>query len=164
MRLEPQPIDIRDVARASLETVRPTAIAKGVAIDAKLPPSPCEVSGDPARLQQVLWNLLSNATKFTPGGGRIGLTVRESNSAILIEVSDTGIGISSELLPHVFERFWQADSTTTRVHGGLGLGLSLVRHIVELHGGEVNVSSSGEGRGTIFTVTLPARARDFARA
>jgi PAS domain S-box-containing protein len=156
LRLGLQPVDACDVARLSLETIRPTAAAKGVLLDEDIPRSSCIVSGDPARLQQVIWNLLSNAIKFTPSGGTVALRVGDNAASVTIEVEDTGVGIPAEFLPHVFERFWQADSSTTRVHGGLGLGLALVRHIAELHGGEVHASSEGEGRGSRFTVTLPA--------
>jgi PAS domain S-box-containing protein len=156
LRLSLQPVDVCDVARLSLETIRPTAAAKGVTLETSIPSASCIVSGDPARLQQIVWNLMSNAIKFTPSGGSVVLRVREAPSTVVIEVEDTGAGIRPEFLPHVFERFWQADSSTTRVHGGLGLGLALVRHIAELHGGEVRVTSPGEGRGATFTVTLPA--------
>jgi signal transduction histidine kinase len=117
------------------------------------------VSGDPARLQQVIWNLLSNAIKFTPAGGSVALAIRPLKGSVAIEVRDTGIGIVRASLPRVFERFWQADSTSTRSHSGLGLGLALVRHIVELHGGEVRAESDGPERGSRFTVTLPAATR-----
>src|SRR5207247_2770206 len=113
---------------------------------------------DPARLQQVIWNLLSNAAKFTPSGGTIMLAVRRDERSVTIEVKDTGIGIHPSFLHRVFERFWQADSTSTRVHTGLGLGLALVRHIVEVHGGEVEARSEGEGQGSTFLIRLPARA------
>jgi CheY-like chemotaxis protein/anti-sigma regulatory factor (Ser/Thr protein kinase) len=113
------------------------------------------VAGDPARLQQVIWNLLSNAIKFTPKGGRVQVRLERVNSHIEITVADTGAGISPAFLPYVFDRFRQADGTTTRQHGGLGLGLAIVRHIVELHGGTVRVESPGEGHGTTFTVSLP---------
>jgi CheY-like chemotaxis protein len=155
-QLEWQETDVCEVARLSLETMRSTALVKGVALEAEIPDSGCVVSGDPARLQQVMWNLLSNAIKFTPPGGTVLLTVEASGPSIGIEVRDTGIGISTAFLPHVFERFWQADSTSKRAHGGLGLGLALVRHIVELHGGEVEARSEGEGCGATFVVRLPA--------
>jgi CheY-like chemotaxis protein len=113
------------------------------------------VSGDPVRLQQVIWNLLSNAIKFTPRGGRVQVRLERINSHIEIAVSDTGIGIKPEFLPHVFERFRQADQKTTRQHGGLGLGLSIVHHLVELHGGTVDAESPGEGQGATFVVKLP---------
>jgi CheY-like chemotaxis protein len=113
------------------------------------------VSGDPDRLQQVIWNLLSNAVKFTPRGGRVQVRLQRINSHIEISVSDTGIGIRADFLPHLFERFRQADSTTTRAHGGLGLGLAIARQIVELHGGTIHALSSGEGKGATFRVELP---------
>ncbi len=113
------------------------------------------VSGDPARLQQVVWNLLTNAVKFTPKGGRVQVLLERVNSHIEISVSDTGIGIRPEFLPHVFERFRQADSSTTRRHGGLGLGLAIVKQLVELHGGTVRAKSPGEGQGSTFVVSLP---------
>jgi signal transduction histidine kinase/integral membrane sensor domain MASE1 len=159
LRLEWQRANICDVARLSIETIRPTAMAKGIILNVDIPEDACAVYGDPARLQQVLWNLLSNAIKFTPSGGIVTLAVRVSDSAAAIQVSDTGIGMSTASLPRLFERFWQADSSSTRVHGGLGLGLALVRHIVEIHGGEVSASSAGEGLGSTFTVKLPLRAR-----
>jgi PAS domain S-box-containing protein len=160
LRLEWQEADLCEVARLSVETIRPTATAKGLVLDSQIPDGTCMVSGDPARLQQVIWNLLSNAAKFTPAGGRVTLTLRLSGSTVIIEVTDTGIGISPAFLQRVFERFWQADSTTTRTHGGLGLGLALVRHIVEVHGGEVEARSAGEGQGSTFVVRLPLRAPD----
>jgi signal transduction histidine kinase len=145
------------VARLSLETIRPMATAKGVVLEADIPSTACVVSGDPARLQQVMWNLLLNATKFTSAGQTVALAIRASGSKVVIEVSDSGIGIAAEFLPHLFERFWQADATSTRAQGGLGLGLAIVQHIVEAHGGEVEARSGGEGSGSTFTVTLPAR-------
>jgi CheY-like chemotaxis protein len=113
------------------------------------------VRGDAARLQQVVWNLLSNAIKFTPAGGRVTVRLGAQHGQASIAVADTGVGIRAEFLPHVFERFRQADGSTTRRYGGLGLGLAIVRHLVELHGGEVTVSSAGEGQGACFTVRLP---------
>jgi PAS domain S-box-containing protein len=162
LRLEWQETDICDVARLSLETIRPTALAKGLVLEAKIPESGCIVSGDPARLQQVIWNLLSNAAKFTPTGGTITLGVKSTATGITIEVSDTGIGIHPSFLHRVFERFWQADSTSTRIHSGLGLGLALVRHIVEVHGGDVEARSEGEGLGSTFAIRLPVRASNAA--
>ena len=114
------------------------------------------VSGDPERLQQVVWNLISNAVKFTPRGGRVDVRVTHAGHDVRLTVSDSGTGIERASLPRLFERFWQFDSSTTRTHGGLGLGLAVVRHLVELHGGTVRAESEGEGRGATFTVTLPA--------
>src|SRR4029078_1853562 len=113
------------------------------------------ISGDADRLQQVVWNLLTNAVKFTPKGGKIQLKVQRVDSHVEVVVSDSGVGISKEFLPHVFDRFRQADGSTTRIHGGLGLGLSIVRQLVDLHGGSVSVESEGEGKGATFTITLP---------
>jgi CheY-like chemotaxis protein/two-component sensor histidine kinase len=161
LRLESETFDVCDVANLSLETIRPTAVAKGVTLVADIDSAACQVAGDPARLQQVIWNLLSNAAKFTASGGSITLRVAREPSSVVIEVADSGIGIPPELLPRVFDRFWQADGSTTRVHGGLGLGLALVRHLVELHGGEVSAHSDGQGRGSRFTVRLPARRGDI---
>src|SRR5262249_7754205 len=118
----------------------------------------CLVSGDAGRLQQVVWNLLSNAVKFTPRGGRIDVALEPFDSFAQITVRDTGIGIKPQFLPHVFDRFTQADSTSTRRHGGLGLGLAIVRQLVELHGGTVHAQSNGEGRGSVFSVMLPIPA------
>jgi PAS domain S-box-containing protein len=162
LRLESETFDVCDVANLSLETIRPTAVAKSVALVSAIAPGPCLVAGDPARLQQIVWNLLSNAAKFTPAGGTITLRVAREASHVVVEVADTGIGIAPDLLPRVFDRFWQADGSTTRVHGGLGLGLALVRHLVELHGGEVSARSGGDGHGSTFTVQLPARQEEIA--
>ena len=126
-----------------------------------LDPRAGPVTGDPARLQQVVWNLLMNAVKFTPRGGRVELVLRGAGPHVEIVVGDTGQGIAPEMLPHVFERFRQADSSSTRAHGGLGLGLALVRHLVELHGGTVAAGSAGAGQGATFVVSLPARAADL---
>ena len=156
LKLDLQTVDLGEVARLSLETIRPAAVAKGLTLGSDIPQIECRVLGDAARLQQVIWNLLSNAIKFTPSGGSVMLTVRSSDALVTIDVSDTGIGISPPSLPRVFERFWQADSTSTRSHSGLGLGLALVRHIVELHGGEVRAQSEGQGQGSTFSVILPA--------
>ncbi|MDB4929042.1 MAG: rpfC, partial [Myxococcaceae bacterium] len=145
------------VVEAALETVRPAADAKSVQL-AVVSAADAVLTGDPHRLHQVLWNLLSNAVKFTPGGGRVEVIVAARESTIDVTVADTGRGIDPGFLAHVFERFRQADGTSTRTCGGLGLGLSIVRHIVELHGGTVEVASEGEGRGSRFTVSLPRKA------
>jgi signal transduction histidine kinase/CheY-like chemotaxis protein len=156
LRLELRPLELESVIRAALEVVRPAAEAKDVEVCADVQCG-AAVSGDPDRLQQVVWNLLCNAVKFTPEGGRVELTLTREGTAAVIAVRDTGRGIQPEVLPHVFERFWQADSSPTRRHGGLGLGLAIVRHLVELHGGSVRAESHGLGRGATFTVLLPAR-------
>jgi signal transduction histidine kinase len=155
MRLEPKPTDVRRVAEAARDAVAPAADARGVSLELNLSRTPVVVRGDPQRLQQVIWNLLSNAVKFTPGGGVVTVTVRATQRDAMIEVRDTGQGIDPEFLPHVFERFRQADSSTSRRQGGLGLGLAIVRHLVELHGGDVRAQSDGIGRGSLFTVRLP---------
>ncbi len=148
-------VDVAVVAESALETVRLAAQAKQVRIESNLDVQGALVLGDPNRLQQVLWNLLSNAIKFTPAGGVVSLEVRRGAKNVEVEVRDTGIGIRSDFLPHIFEAFRQADSATTRVHGGLGLGLSIVRYLIDLHGGHIVAESEGEGRGARFVVELP---------
>jgi len=155
IRLHIQPVDLGTVLRDAMATVTPAADAKGVRLDSIVEPQLGPVSGDPDRLQQVVWNLLSNAVKFTPRGGRVQMRLQRVNSHVEISVSDTGIGISEDFLPHLFERFRQGDSTTTRAHGGLGLGLAIARRIVELHGGRIQAFSPGEGQGSTFRVQLP---------
>jgi PAS domain S-box-containing protein len=155
IRLEIRPVSPAAVIEAALETVRPAAQAKGVLFTSALDPVTGTVAGDPARLQQVVWNLLSNAIKFTEKHGRIQVSLRRVGSWVAIAVADTGIGIAPEFLPHVFDRFRQADSSSTRTAGGLGLGLAIVKHLVELHGGAVRVQSAGRGSGTTFTIELP---------
>ena len=155
IRLNIQQVDLALVLRDALATVTPAADAKGVRLESILEPHVGPVSGDPDRLQQVVWNLLSNAVKFTPRGGRVQFRLQRVNSHIEVSVSDTGIGISEDFLPHLFERFRQGDSTTTRTHGGLGLGLAIARQIVELHGGRIQALSPGEGKGATFRVELP---------
>ena len=155
LRLDVRPVVLVSVLEAAIDSIRPAAEAKNIRLQSLLDPAAGPVSGDPDRLQQVFWNLLSNAVKFTPKGGRIQLRLERINSHVEITVSDTGQGISAEFLPYVFDRLQQADSTTTRAHGGLGLGLAIVRHLVELHGGQVQVASAGEGKGTTFMVNLP---------
>jgi PAS domain S-box-containing protein len=154
LRLDTRPMDIVSMVDDALDAVRPAAEAKGVELRA---PSLAReaFTGDATRLQQVVWNLLSNAIKFTPKGGHVGLKVERDAERFRIIVSDTGKGIEPEFLPHVFGRFYQADSSSARRHGGLGLGLALVKSLVELHGGEIRAESKGEGRGSTFTVTLP---------
>jgi PAS domain S-box-containing protein len=154
------PCQLQPIVEAAIESVRPTAEAKGVKLKALFEPRVGLVSGDADRLQQVVWNLLSNAVKFTRNGGLVEVRFQRSNSHVEIVVRDSGEGIRSDFLPHVFERFRQADGSTTRAHGGLGLGLAIVRHLVELHGGSVNAASAGEGKGATFTVKLPLLMAD----
>jgi PAS domain S-box-containing protein len=155
LRLDVRPVELVPVVRAAIEVVRPAAEAKGIRLQTVLDPHAGRVSGDPERLQQVVWNLLSNAVKFAPKNGRVQVVLEKVNSHVEIAVSDTGPGISPDFLPHVFERFQQADSGTSRAHGGMGLGLAIVRHIVELHGGTVHAESPGAGQGAVFTIKLP---------
>jgi len=143
------------VVENAINVVRPTADAKGIKIETYFDSTPATISGDANRLQQVVWNLLSNAVKFTHSGGRVCVKVSVAGPAVEISVSDTGQGISKEFLPFVFDRFRQADSTTTRQHGGLGLGLAIARHLVEIHGGTIEAQSLGEGRGSTFKIRLP---------
>lgn len=149
------PIEVAPVVQNAINVVRPTADAKGIRIETQIENIPAMISGDANRLQQVIWNLLSNAVKFTNNGGRVTVQVTQANAAVEIGVTDTGQGISREFMPYVFDRFSQADSTTTRHHGGLGLGLAIARHLVEIHGGTIRAASRGEGQGATFTITLP---------
>ena len=155
VRLNVQPVDLSVVIDAAVDSVTPAADAKSIRIQKIVEPLAGPVMGDPSRLQQVVWNLLTNAIKFTPRAGRVQVILKLVNSHIEIIVSDTGAGIRPEFLPHVFERFRQADPSTTRRHGGLGLGLAIVKHLAEMHGGDVRVASPGEGHGATFTVHLP---------
>ncbi|HKT74376.1 MAG TPA: response regulator [Steroidobacteraceae bacterium] len=155
--LEMLPADPRRVVEAALETMHPAAQAKGVTIDSNLDKAVGSVRGDFARLQQIVCNLLSNAIKFTPAGGKIEVRLARRNDQVEISVLDSGQGIKPEFLPHVFDRFRQEDGSISRRHGGLGLGLAIVRHLVELHAGSVEAHSQGEGRGAQFTVRLPVR-------
>jgi PAS domain S-box-containing protein len=155
LRLQIRPVSLVEIIENAIETVRQAADAKGIRLQAVLDSTLAPISGDPDRLQQVVWNLLSNAVKFTPRGGRVHVVLERVNSHLEIAVSDSGKGIAAEELPYLFERFWQADRTPSRTHGGLGLGLAIVRHLVELHGGSVTAESPGEGQGSTFTVKLP---------
>jgi PAS domain S-box-containing protein len=156
LRVEFQPVDLATVVAAAVDTVRPTADAKGVRLHADLAGRAAPVSGDPNRLQQVFWNLVTNAVKFTTRGGRVGVSLEGGETQWVVRVADTGEGIVPEFLPHVFDRFRQADAGTTRRHGGLGLGLAIVKQLVELHGGSAQAASPGPGLGTTLTVTVPA--------
>lgn len=155
LRLNVRPIELVPVISAALETVRPAADAKEIQLQSLLDPTAGSVAGDSDRLQQVVWNLLSNAIKFTPKGGLVQIRLECVNSYVEITVADTGKGINPDFVPYVFERFRQADSSTSRAYSGLGLGLAIVRHLVELHGGTVHAESQGEGKGATFTVRLP---------
>jgi len=155
LRMDVRPADPNSFIDAAVESVLPAADAKGVRIQKVVDTGPISIPGDPVRLQQVVWNLLSNAIKFTPRRGRVQIRSERVNSHLEIIVSDTGQGISSDFLPHVFDRFRQADQKTSRQHGGMGLGLAIVRHLVEMHGGTVRANSDGEGKGATFTVMLP---------
>jgi len=155
LRLDLKPVNVPDVVRAAIETVNPAMAAKSLRFDTTYDPGTPQVMADPDRLQQIVWNLLSNAIKFTPDGGTIRLAVARAGSNVEIAVTDSGSGIPADFLPHVFERFRQADTGTRRRYGGLGLGLAIVRHLVELHGGTVSAESVGEGHGATFRVRLP---------
>lgn len=155
LRMDVQPADPNAFIDAAVEAVRPAADAKGVRVQKIIDTAAIPIPGDPVRLQQVVWNLLSNAIKFTPRGGRVQIRSERVNSHLEIIVSDTGQGIAPDFLPHVFDRFRQADQKTSRQHGGMGLGLAIVRHLVEMHGGSVLANSEGEGKGATFTVMLP---------
>jgi len=155
LRLDVATVDLTGVIDAAIEAVKPAADAKGLSIQRVFDPHVGPVWGDPDRLQQVVWNLLSNAVKFTPRGGSVQVLLQASDGNAEVAVSDTGRGISRDFLPHVFDRFRQADASITRQFGGLGLGLGIVRHLIELHGGTVAASSMGEGKGATFVVTLP---------
>ena len=157
LRIEQVPVDLPSVVLTAIDAVRPAVRAREIDLNISLGSVTREVWGDANRLQQVMWNLLSNAVKFTPPSGRIEVSVEELATAVQISVADNGSGIDSAFLPHVFERFRQADSSTTRMQAGLGLGLAIVRHLIDLHGGSVTVASEGLGRGSVFTVTLPTR-------
>jgi signal transduction histidine kinase/CheY-like chemotaxis protein len=167
LRFDPQPIDLRLVVESSVDAVRPAAAAKHITLLTSFDPLGRPVTGDPSRLQQVVWNLLSNAVKFTPTGGEVRVVLEHADGRLRLTVTDTGLGIKPDFLPFVFDRFRQGDQSTTRAFGGLGLGLAIVRHLVELHGGTVSAASAGEGLGSTFTVELPQleeREAEGARA
>jgi signal transduction histidine kinase/ActR/RegA family two-component response regulator len=155
LKIETRPTAIQPLIEAAVDSLRPAAEAKHITIDLRIDPFPGPVVVDPDRLRQVAWNILSNAIKFTKIGGSIEVSLQTDGDNLVLSVSDTGIGFRPEVAAHLFERFRQADSSTTRQYGGLGLGLSIVRHIVELHGGTVTASSDGEGTGSVFTVYIP---------
>jgi len=155
LRLDVRTVDLISIVNSAIDSVRPAVEAKGIQLRTILDAEAGPISGDADRLQQIVWNLLTNAVKFTPKGGEIQVKVQRVDSHAEIVVTDSGVGISKEFLPYVFDRFRQADASTTRIHGGLGLGLSIVRQLVDLHGGSVNVHSEGEGHGAAFTITLP---------
>jgi len=163
VQLELQPIDMMELVESAVDSVRPTAEAKDVQVVTEFRRVPAPVTGDSSRLRQVFWNLLANAIKFTPPGGYVRVSIRFSDDQAVVTVADTGVGISHEFLPHVFDRFTQSDSSITRRHSGLGLGLAIVRHIVQLHGGTVKAESAGEGQGAAFTVALPCRLLERRR-
>jgi PAS domain S-box-containing protein len=158
LQLDLGPVDLVSMIEGAVQTIYPAADAKEIRIQTDLNPTVGQITGDSARLQQVIWNLLSNSVKFTPGGGCIDIRLERIDPHISITVSDTGKGIRSDFLPYVFDRFRQADASSTRRYGGLGLGLALVKYLVELHGGTVEVFSAGESKGATFTVLLPVRA------
>jgi signal transduction histidine kinase len=155
LRLDFRTVPIRSVIEGALESVRHAADAKGITVEMDVGRPGESLWCDPARMQQVVWNLLSNAIKFTPEGGRVTIRAARDEDHLTVTVTDTGNGIDPQFLPHVFDRFRQQDAATTRHHGGLGLGLSIVRHLIELHGGSASAHSDGEGRGATFTVTVP---------
>src|SRR5262249_5392502 len=154
-RINVQPVDLEQVIRAAIESNRPAADAKGIRMTTVLDTYSGTLLGDAERLQQVVWNLVSNAVKFTERGGKVQIHLERIDSHLELSVADTGRGIADEFLPYVFDRFRQAESSTTRRYGGLGLGLAIVRHIVELHGGTVSAASEGLERGATFSVELP---------
>jgi PAS domain S-box-containing protein len=156
LRIEAQPIDVREIVCAAVDVVRPTAESKSIVVDVQADAAVLLSVGDADRLRQAVWNLLANAVKFTGPGGRVAIRLLRAERSVRIEVTDTGVGIAPEFLPHVFDRFRQGDSSTTRAHGGLGLGLSIVRSIVDAHGGTAAAASDGVGTGATFTIDLPA--------
>ena len=166
LRLDLHPLNLAPIVEAALDALRPTADVKGIRLQTRFEPEECLVRGDPNRLRQVIWNLLSNAIKFTRRGGSVNLQLKCVEGTARLTVSDTGEGIAAEFLPYVFDRFRQAEGSISRKQGGLGLGLAVVRHLVELHGGTISAESEGIDHGSVFTVDLPLaqERRDPARA
>jgi PAS domain S-box-containing protein len=164
MRLDWRPVDLAELVRAVVDGFAPAAATKGLTVSADIPKTPVVVGGDAARLQQAVWNVVSNALKFTPASGRVSVRVWAEDGQAVLRVEDSGVGIVPEFLPHVFDRFRQADSSTTRAHGGLGLGLALVSHFVEMHGGTVEAHSGGTGAGAVFTIRLRLMTAEAAAA
>lgn len=162
LRIEAKPVELDRIIQASCDVLQPAATAKQITLTVSLQPNAGFVNGDPDRLQQIMWNLISNAIKFTPEDGRVEVKLEKVDALLVITVCDNGMGINSQFMPHVFERFRQADSSTTRAHGGLGLGLAIVRHLVELHGGTISVESDGLGKGAMFIVRLPLAVKPVA--
>jgi signal transduction histidine kinase len=160
LELAVRPTAVQPLVEAAVESLRPAAQAKRVAVDVTLDPALQPIAADPDRLRQVVWNLLSNAIKFTPDGGQVDVRVSATSDEVRLTVRDTGIGFRPDVAAHLFERFRQGDSSSTRQHGGLGLGLGIVRHVVELHGGTVTASSGGDNAGSTFDVKLPIRLMD----
>src|SRR5207249_10877184 len=160
--IEPRDVDLATVIEAAIESVRPAFEAKEIQFETDVESRDSIVLGDANRLQQIFWNLFSNAVKFTPQGGRVRVQVREQDFGVKVSVIDSGVGITPEFLRYIFDRFSQADGSTTRAHGGLGLGLAIVRYLVELHHGRVEVESQGEDQGATFAVTLPIAANSRA--
>ena len=158
LRIDARGIELKNVVEAAIETVRPALQAKRIRFQSSIDPALPQILADPDRVQQIVWNLLSNAIKFTPEEGTVQIRVTRADASVVIEVSDSGAGIPAAFVPHVFERFRQAEGGTRRKHGGLGLGLAIVRHLTELHGGSVSAESPGEGQGAVFRVQLPLRA------
>ncbi|MGI8500748.1 MAG: sensor histidine kinase, partial [Hassallia sp.] len=164
LRLDNSPVDLTQIINAAIDVVRPLADAKTIAIESALEFTVGEVLGDANRLQQVVWNLLTNAIKFTPEQGQIAIWLERDESYAQITISDTGIGINPDFLPYVFEQFRQADNQYTARHKGLGLGLAIVRSLVEMHNGTITAASDGEGHGAMFTVRLPLKINTTSRA
>src|SRR5829696_1623117 len=166
LRLDLHPLNLAPIVDTALAALRPTADVRGIRLQTRFEPNECPVKGDPNRLRQVIWNLLSNAIKFTPRGGSVNVYLKCVESSACLTISDTGDGISTEFLPYVFDRFRQAEGSISRKQGGLGLGLAVARHLVELHGGAITAESEGQGKGSVFTVNLPLtqERRDPARA
>src|SRR5262249_31463781 len=162
LRLDVQAVAVPDAVTGAIDAIRPAAIAKNITVGTSVAAGEMVVSGDAGRLQQVVWNLLSNAVRFTPAGGRIDVAIARTTDSVSIAVRDSGAGIAADFLPHVFERFRQGGAGTTRTHGGLGLGLATVRHLVELHGGTVRAENNTPAPGATFHVTLPARSQTRA--